>query len=243
MQLLGSFRFVWFVRCALEFAGFGGSLGFFPVRLVRLGAAYESLGYFWVRLFLSGAPLGLLGSFRFVWFVRVRPGGRWVLSGLTCSYGCALKVAGFMGLLSPVAARVSMGSFVFVWFIRFRLVHPGAPWDRCFFPGASGSSTCALGVDWLVRVRLPRTGARLGLLVSFGFVWFVQVRPGGRLVRVFCMDAPLVSLGSFVWIRFVRLYPGCCWIRSGSSRLAGFGRVCLVRSSVPLWSLGSFGFH
>ena len=41
----------------------------------------------------------------------------------------------------------------------------------------------ALGVALFLLVRLLRLGAPLGSLRSFGFAWFVRVRPGDRCVR------------------------------------------------------------
>ena len=44
----------------------------------------------------SRAHWGSLGSFGLVWFIWVRPGCRWVHSGLFGSFGCALWVVVFI---------------------------------------------------------------------------------------------------------------------------------------------------
>ena len=69
-----------------------------------------------VRLVRKGAPSGSLGLFVFVWFVRVRPGGYWVSSGLPSSLGCTLGIAGYLHvrLVRLGAPFVSLGSFVLV---------------------------------------------------------------------------------------------------------------------------------
>ena len=148
------------------------------------------------RLISLGAPTMCLGSFMFVWLVRVRPGCHWVRSGSSGSSGCALCVAGFVGVRmdSSGAPLWSSGSFLFVWYFRVR---PGGRW------GSSVSSGCALGLAWFVRVSpegrwvlSPRSsgacfcapgvsglvwvclvcsGAPMGSLDSLGFVWFVWV--------------------------------------------------------------------
>ena len=74
------------------------------------GSSAFALGVDWfvrVRLLRSGAPLWSLGSFKFIWLVWVRPGGRSVGSG---SHECVLWVAGFMGLLRFVAPWGALGS-------------------------------------------------------------------------------------------------------------------------------------
>ena len=75
-----------------------------------------------------------------------------------------------------------------------------------------------------------------------GFVWFRMVRQGARWVAL-CIFA-------LVWfVRFVRVRPGCLWVRLGSSGssgctlgVAGFVRILLDRPGVPWGSLGSLGY-
>ena len=70
------------------------------VPLVPLGEPWRSF-----LVSASGSWMSL-GSIGFVWFVRVCPGGHWILPGSSCSCGCVLCVAGFS---------------------RARLVRPDAP--------------------------------------------------------------------------------------------------------------------
>ena len=88
-------------------------------------------------------------------------GFRWVRSGSSSIFGCALAVAGLfrVHLVHAGGSWMSLGCIGFVWFIW---VHP---LGHLIIPGSSGSSGCALGVG------------------SFVLVWFLQVRPGSHLVR------------------------------------------------------------
>ena len=59
---------------------------------------------------------GSLGSYWFVWFVRVRPGGRLFFSDSSASFESALGVAGFVRvrLVCSGSPRRSLVSFGFV---------------------------------------------------------------------------------------------------------------------------------
>ena len=93
------------------------------VRVVHQGGAVEFVR---VRLVRPGVPWRSMGWFGFVWFVRVRPGGRRVHSG--CSV-FTLGVAGFVRVLlvCPSAPMGSLRSFWFVWLVRGS---PGGRWIR-----------------------------------------------------------------------------------------------------------------
>ena len=175
-----------------------------------------------VRLVCLGAPWVSLWAFGFVWFVTVHPWGRlvrWVRLGLSISSGCAFNL---------------------VWFVRVR------PEGRWVLSGKTGSSVYVLlGSFGLLRVRpgcrLVRSSSSASfgstLLGSVGFVWFVRVCPGGRLVQVRLVRprTPWRSLGSFSFdgfVCFVHMRPKGHWIRSGTC--ASFGSAIGV--------LGSFVF-
>ena len=81
------------------------------------------------------------------------------------------------------------------------------------------SSICDLCVAGFARVRLVRPGSPWGSMCSFGFVWFVPVRPWGLSVRSGSSGSSQCVLG-----------------------VAGFFRFRLVRRGAPWRSLGSFGF-
>ena len=139
--------------CALVVVGFIGG------DLVHSGASW-SLCIFtrgrWVR---PCVPMASLGSFWVVWFVGVRPGGRWVHSGSLSSFMCALVVVGLiLGSLGSFGCALCV-----VWFIRDRWVHSCAFWVS----GSCGVvGRCALVVA-----------------SSFRVVWFIRVRPGDRRVH------------------------------------------------------------
>ena len=67
-------------------------------RSVRLGSsglfscALGVVGFVRIPLVPFGAPWLSLGSFRFIWIVRVGPGGRWVPMDSSGSSGSALGV-------------------------------------------------------------------------------------------------------------------------------------------------------
>ena len=86
----------------------------------------------------------------------------------------------------------------------------GGLWVRS---NSSGKPRCALGVT---GIRLVRLGPPWGSLGSFGFVWFVTLRPG---VRSGSSGMSVCTLG-----------------------VVGFDLVCLVRPGAPWVSLSSFGF-
>ena len=185
-----------------------------------------------------------LGSFRFVWFVPVCRGCRWVLS----------RSSGSPVWIRQDAPCGSLVSFAFVYFVCLRI---GCPWVRS---GSSGSSGCALGVATFVRVHLVCSGVPWRLLGSFRFVWIVRLRPGSRCVR-FCSfgtsGCSLVVAG-YVCVRLFRLCARSVWLgssvnvlrvlsgSSGSSGcaqgVAGFVWFCVFRLGTPWGSLESFGF-
>ena len=113
--------------------------------------------FLWFRLVRLGAHWALLSSYEFVWFVRVRPGGCGVRSGLSGAFVYALDVVGvcrvrcgallwsLVRLARPVLPWRSLGSFGLVSFV---CVCPGGGWVR------SSSSGCAFVVVGFVRVRL-----------------------------------------------------------------------------------------
>ena len=208
---LGSFEFVWFVlvRLALVVARFVR----FP--LIPSGALCRSLVFFW--------------------FVRVGPGGLWLRSGVSVSFGCATGVAGFVRV-RLVRSRAPWGSLGSSGFLYSIWVRSGG---RCVLSGSFGACGWALEVVGFVKVRLVCSGAPW---CFFGLVWFVRVHlvcPGGgggggggaacrwvllcsscssrctigvarfiwiSLVR---QNAPWGSLVSFTFIWFVRVGPGC----------------------------------
>ena len=191
-----------------------------------------------VRLVRPGAPWVSLGSIGFVWFVRIRPCGRWVRSGSSCSSGCALGVAGFLlvRLVSSGVPWVSLSSYGLIW------IHPRGCWIRL------GSLACALAVAlavaWIFRVCLVRVGAHQGLLGSFRFVWFLWVSPGCFRVRFGSSGTSGCALGvaGFVRVRLVR--PSRAWGSLVSFRFlwfAGSVRLGLGCLCVPSGSSGSFG--
>ena len=169
-----------------------------------------------------------LASFALVWFVRVR-------SYSSDSSRCALGVAGLVWVpLVPIGAPwLSLSSFGFIWFVQ---MCPGYRWFVWMRRGSrsdsSGSSRCAFGVSALVRFILVRTCTPWGSLGSFGFIWFLRVRPGGHLV----------CLGSSAWfgsrVRVSGSFGSCGW----ALEVVGFDGVRLVRRGAPLRSLDSSGF-
>ena len=72
------------------------------VRSGLCGSSGRALGVVRVRLDRPGRPLRYLGSFRFLWFVLVRPGGRWVCSG---SHGPSVLGLGVSGLFKVPLVR------------------------------------------------------------------------------------------------------------------------------------------
>ena len=97
---LRSYRLVWFVRrhpggrCFRSRSS--GSLAIGSGSSGSSDGARRVAGFVQVRLIPLAAPKVSLDSFRFVWFVRVRPGCRWVCSGLSGSSKCTLEVAWFI---------------------------------------------------------------------------------------------------------------------------------------------------
>ena len=196
-------------------ASSGQGLGvarFVRVRLVGLDAPCVSLDSFALVWFVR---VRLGGSFRFVWFIQIQPGGGWDRLGSSCTFSCALRVAGFVLVpLVPLDALWrSLGSFglfgscglaqeVFVFHL-VRLVRAGAQ----------------RGVAGVGQVRLVCKGACFASLRSSMFVCFVRVRPECRWV----------SLGSYssIWCAL---------------SVVGFLQVRLDRSGAPCWSLCSFPF-
>ena len=211
---------------------------FVQVKLVRPSVPQVSFGFVcivrvrpcgrWVCRQVRLRPPGVsLGSFAYVWYVRVRlgrryidpyglvlfvrmrPWGRWVRFGSSCSFACAMGVAGF---------------------VRVRLVRPGVSL------GSFHSNRCALGVSSFVMVCLDCLCAPWGSLSSLRFVWFAWARTGDIWLRsgssgssgctmvvagfVFVglvrPSAPWWSLGSFGFVCFVGVRPSGRWIRSGS---------------------------
>ena len=148
-----------------------GSLGLFRVSLDSFGVVelnrVRPEGR-WVRRSgapgiwdRSGAPWGSLCSFWVVGFVRMQRGGRWVHLEKLGSFGCNLRVAGF---------------------IRVRWVHSCSPWESVASFGV-GSFGYALGVVEFIGVRWVHLLTHWLSLGSFGVVGFVRVRPGGRYVH------------------------------------------------------------
>ena len=110
LRWLGCFGFVWFVRvCRWGYWVPSGSSSL-------SGCALCVAGFFCAHLVCSGAPWG---SSRFVLFVQMRHGGRWVRS---CSLGCALEVTGFFRVhfINAGGPWRSLGSLGFVWFVLVR---------------------------------------------------------------------------------------------------------------------------
>ena len=72
--------------------------------------------------------------------------------------------------------------------------------------GSSGSSVGATSVVTLVPGRLLPLGAPLVSLVSFWFVWFVCVHPGGLLVRsgLTASFGSALGVAGFAQVRLVR---------------------------------------
>ena len=102
--------------------------------------------------------------------------------------------------------------------------------------GSSCSLACTLGVAEFVRIRLVRPAAQRASLGSFRFC-------------LIAVGAPWVSLVSFWFVWFVGVQPGGCLFRLGSTPsfwsalgATGFIWVCLVRLGAPWWSLCPFGF-
>ena len=201
-----------------------------------------------IQLVRAEAPWRSPGSFGFVWFILVRPWGRWVPSS---SFGCALTVDGFfrVHLVQAGGPWMSLGTIGFVCFVRLRR-----------------------GVTGFFRVRLVCQVVPWVSLGSFGFVWFVRVRTWGRwsssgwgVVVFLCVclvqtsatrvhldhsGALWWSLGSFVvnWgsfgsFRRVLGVVGFIWARSGGRWVHShsFGHV-QGHSGVPWELLDSFGF-
>ena len=158
---------------------------------------------------------------------------RWVRSGSTGALGAAWFVQ--VRLVRLGAHLGSLGSFGFVWFVRV------CPCDRWVYFRLFGTSECALGFIRFVGVRLRGRWIRSGSsglfastvgiagfvgvplarprehwvsLGSFRYVCFLWVRPGCLRVR---LDAPLRLLGSFGFVLFVRGAPWVRWVGSGSS--------------------------
>ena len=144
-------------------------------------------------------------------------------------YGCALRFAGFMGLLPPVAAWESLGFFVFVSFILVRL---GC---RLVSSGSSASFKSALGVAGFFQFHLVRSGAPWGCWVrsvsccshgcalrvaefiwvgslrpvvgSFGFDWCVRVRAGCHVVHFVSSRSSWYALGIYWFVSVGLVHP------------------------------------
>ena len=163
-----SFGFVEFIRtrpgssrvhlCSLGSFGRGpakGVLGFIRVRWVWSLVSFDVL---WVH---SGATWGSSGSFRFVGFIRARPGGRCVRSGSLGSFMHGLGDIGFIGfvwftLAHLMGLRVHLGSVGLFWRADsvvgpFVLVNK-RPRCRRVQLGFLGSLVLALGVIGFIRV-------------------------------------------------------------------------------------------
>ena len=166
-ESLGTFGFVWFVQVRpwnpWVHSGLSGSSGcsldVAGFIRVRLGVPLASIGF--VRV-LPGGRWVLSGSFTFVLFVWVCPSVCCVRSGSSGSFRCAMGVVGFfrVRLVRLNSPWGSLGSFRFVWFVRVRSgfgrvhqVRSSAPWRSL------SSSRCALAVTAFVRVRLFLQGA------------------------------------------------------------------------------------
>ena len=189
---LGSFG------CALGVVGFiRGSSGAL-LALDSFWCALSVVGYIRCRCIHSGAPRGSFGSFRFVGFIRVRPGGGWFHLGV--SWG-------------------SFGSFEVVSFIR---VCPGCSWihtgllgsfvqpgGRLVHSVSLESFECALGVVVFTRGCWFHSGAPCGYLGAFGVTHFIRVRPGivVGFIRVHSLHAcvPRGPLGSCGFVGFIRV--------------------------------------
>ena len=171
-----------------------------------------------------------MGSCDVVGFTRVRPGGRWVLSGSLGSLGCGVGL-----ILSPwvhfCALSVSLSSSVVIGF-SLRWDHPGL-WGfilvqrggRWVFPESLGSLVCAQGVVGFIRDHWVHTGSHCG---SLGSSWVVGVHS----------DAPSGSLGSSGVVRYTRVRPGGRRFHPG---VVGFTLVtpdCVLAHPVSFDSLG-----
>ena len=95
------------------------------------------------------------------------------------------------------------------------------PGDHLVRLDSSGSSRCALMVAWFVWVCLLRSGASLGSLVFYCFVWFAWVHPGGRCVGLgssySCGCA--LSVAGFIWMGLLCLV--AAWGAQGSFDSSG----------------------
>ena len=120
-----------------------------------------------------------------VGFISVRSAHSCAPWGSLGSFGCALRVVGFIGFHLGEARGWSC-SF---WCVGFVRAHPGG--RRVHF-GSLCSFERVLGVVRFIRVRCVRSGApwgSLGSIVgalvlsgSFGFVVFIQARRGSNRV-------------------------------------------------------------
>ena len=138
-----------------------------------------------------GCAQGSAGSLWFVEFIRASP----------CvslrSFGCALRVVGFIRVYWD-HSRVVSGLFWFVgWFVRAvrsggsferALVVLGLIWFCCVHSSAYwwslGSFRGVLLVIRLIPVRWVHSGLHWGSSVSFGFVRFIRTHPGGRWLHL-----------------------------------------------------------
>ena len=258
----GSFGFVEFIRtrpgssrvylCSLGSFGRGpakGVLWFIRVRWVWSLVSFDVL---WVH---SGATWGSSGSFRFVGFIRARPGGRCVRSGSLGSFMHGLGDIGFIGfvwftLAHLMGRRVHLGSVGLFWradsvvgpFSGLDVV--GFNWvswvHSCSLSGSLGSFGCDLGVVGFVQAlpgcRCIHFGASWGSSGSFGFVGFFRARQCGRWVHSGLLGSFGRALGVSFWldlgvVRFIGAHSG----------VVVFIRVIWVHSSAPWMSSGSLG--
>ena len=118
----------------------------------------------------------------------------------------------------------------------------------------SGSYEWALQVVWFDRVRLVCRCVPCVSLGSFGFVWFVRVRPWGRSVRSGSSGSSWFTIGiagfrlvcsGAPWV--VSMRPGIVCVCPGSPCgwamvVVECDQVRLVRLGAPWVWLGSFGF-
>ena len=95
---------------------------------------------------------------------------------------------------------------------------------------------------------MVRSGMPWVSLGSFAFIWFARLDSSGCAlwvagfvrVRLLRLSAHRLSLGSFRFILFFRVRPGCRYVRSGTSGLfgcalevAGFVQIRMDRSVAP----------
>ena len=125
-----------------------------------------------------------------------------------------------------------------------------------------GSFGCIPGVVGFIRVCSFHSGSRAHWwsLGFFGFVVFIRVRPGDRLVhsdafrcalgsiwvRSVNSGVPWGSFGLFAFVGIIQDRPGGRWVHAGSLGCAlgvvGFIQVRWTHSGAPCVSMGAFRF-